>query len=180
MQYIDVDFTTSAENSAERVGLLRGAGVRVEQRLVVEPDRRPVHITAVHPDDLQRAEDMLAAAARVERERYVRGLRLVRVPYAEVEMLVTREPCEAGLYASFPYDGRPFDHARLRHVPGGWDHEHCELCAAKVLPGDEWWAAEGDGRSDPVGVCLACHRDVVAGPDAEPHAAAVRQLLGDS
>ena len=75
-------------------------------------------------------------------------------------MLETREPNEAGYYASFPYRGGPYDETRFRMVRGGWDHEHCALCwvTISVNPEDQH---EGytDGKD---WICVACFQQYVA------------------
>jgi hypothetical protein len=58
-------------------------------------------------------------------------------------MLFAREPNEAGYYASEVYLGQMFDEDKYRVIPRGWEHEHCFLCWAKVLPGDKWWGQRG-------------------------------------
>jgi hypothetical protein len=72
-------------------------------------------------------------------------------------MLLALEPNEVGFYISGAYHGEPFDPARFRIVRGGWDHEHCYLCSAKVLPGEEWWATHPPKFEDEIGLCLGCH-----------------------
>lgn len=93
-------------------------------------------------------------ATQREKEEIARGLRFVRRTYSAEDMLVALEPNEAGLVASHPYHGGPFDESRFRLAPAGWDHDHCFICMATVEPGDEWWAAIPPGE---VGLCLACH-----------------------
>lgn len=92
---------------------------------------------------------------RLECEEIARGLHFVRQPYAAEDMLVAREPNEAGLFASHPYHGETFDDARYRLVRAGWDHDHCFLCQLTIEPGDEWWAAE---PPDEIGLCLECYQ----------------------
>jgi hypothetical protein len=91
---------------------------------------------------------------RREKEEIARGLRYCRRVYAAEDMIETREPNEAGFYASHPYDGGPFDESRFRLVKAGWDHDHCFMCVVTVEPGDEWWAAE---PPDEIGLCLTCY-----------------------
>jgi hypothetical protein len=98
-------------------------------------------------------------------EEIARRLRYTRQPYAAEDMLIAREPNEAGFFASHPYHGGPFDQARFRLVRAGWDHDHCFVCAATVEPGDEWWAAE---PPDEVGLCLECHAQLFGGGQADP------------
>jgi hypothetical protein len=93
-------------------------------------------------------------AHRRRLEEIIRGLRFVRQPYTAEDMLIAREPNEAGFYASHPYHGERFDPTKYRLIRAGWGHDHCFLCAATIRPGEEWWAAE---PPDEVGVCLTCH-----------------------
>ncbi len=94
------------------------------------------------------------AELRRRKEDTARTLVFFRQPYTAEDMLIARQPNEAGYYASRPYHGEPFDAACFRLVRGGWDHDHCYICTATVNPGDEWWAAEPPKE---VGLCLACH-----------------------
>jgi hypothetical protein len=96
-------------------------------------------------------------AQRREREEIARRLRYTRQPYTAEDMLLAREPNEAGLFESLPFHGGPFDQERFRLVRGGWDHDHCFICSTSIMPGDEWWAAE---PPDEVGLCLECHRSL--------------------
>jgi hypothetical protein len=94
------------------------------------------------------------AALRRRKEEMAGTMTFVRQPYVAEDMLIARVPNEAGYYASHPYHGGSFDRSRFRQVHGGWDHDHCFICAATVNPGDEWWAAE---PPDEWGLCLECH-----------------------
>ncbi len=47
---------------------------------------------------------------------------------------------ESGWFCSKPYHGEEFDPKEWRIVPGGWDHEHCKLCFAKIIDGMSYWA----------------------------------------
>jgi hypothetical protein len=98
---------------------------------------------------------------RQEMEERVRAKTFMRQTYTAEDMLIAREPNEAGYYASHPYHGGPFNAARFRLVRGGWDHDHCFICAATIKPGDEWWAAS---PPDEVGLCLACHERLFGSP----------------
>jgi hypothetical protein len=107
------------------------------------------------------------AAMRREREQIARRMRYGWQPYAAEDMLIAREPNEGGFFASRPYHGEPFDEQRFRLVRAGWDHDHCFVCAAKIEPGDAWWAAEPPNE---VGLCLECHARLLGGGPAEPGA----------
>jgi hypothetical protein len=78
-------------------------------------------------------------------------------------MLISREPDDTGLWPSWPYDGGPFDESQFRLIKGGWDHDHCGVCLAKVEPGDEWWA---NVPPDQGGLCLECHARLFGNNDA--------------
>lgn len=106
---------------------------------------------------------------RLRRVEIARGLKYHRQHYTAEDMLIAREPNEAGFFASHPHDGGLFDAKRFRLVKGGWDHDHCFICKATVEPGDTWWAAE---PPDEVGLCLACHGELFGQErHAEPGAA---------
>jgi hypothetical protein len=47
-------------------------------------------------------------------------------------------------------------------VPGGWDHEHCDLCNKHIDDGDKYWLFE-DGRSE--FLCDACYAVTVPSRD---------------
>jgi hypothetical protein len=156
MDYEDFDF--SGKEQSDRVAdLLRPAGIRFEQRVETEPGRRPTSIISVHPEDIARANELHNEAKRQEKEAFVRTLLFVRRPYSDRDMLLALEPNEGGFYASQIYHGEPFDIAQYRVVRGGWDHEHCHLCWAKVLPGEEWWATHPPNFEDEIGLCLNCY-----------------------
>jgi len=94
------------------------------------------------------------AQMRQRRVEIARGLHFSRQPYAAEDMLIAREPNEAGFFASHPYHGGQFDEVRFRLVRVGWDHDHCFVCTLTIKPGDEWWAAE---PPDEVGLCSECY-----------------------
>jgi hypothetical protein len=153
-----VEFDVAAKLYSDQLAdLLRAAGIRLVQRAETEPGTRPVSVIDVHPDDLVRAGEVSAEATRREKEAFVRTLRFVRRPYSDKDMLLALEPNDAGFYSSHAYHGEVFDPTQYRVVRGGWDHEHCFLCWAKVLPGGEWWAAHPDNFEDEIGLCLDCY-----------------------
>jgi hypothetical protein len=91
---------------------------------------------------------------RQEREKRARQKQYTRQPYSTEDILIARESNEAGLFASQPYHGETFDESRFRVVRGGWDHDHCYVCFATILPGDEWWVVDS---GDEVGLCQKCY-----------------------
>jgi hypothetical protein len=157
MNFIDFDFAANKARSDHVADLLRHAGVRFEQRVETETGRRPVYVIAVHADDNSLAEELRAEATRRENEAFIRTQRFVRQPYTNKDMLVAREPNEAGYLVSGVYQGEPFDETRFRLVREGWDHEHCYLCWAKVLPGDVWWATKPANYDNEIGLCVDCY-----------------------
>ncbi len=156
MGYEEFD-VADKEHSDRLADLLRAAGIRFEQRAATDARRRAAYVISVHPEDLGRANEVHAEATRRENEAFVRTLRFVRRPYSDQDMLLTLQPNDAGYYASSVYHGEPFDPTRYRVVRGGWDHEHCYLCWAKVLPGEEWWATHPANFEDEIGLCLDCY-----------------------
>ena len=157
MNYKEFDVVGGKEHSDRLADLLRAAGIRLEQHAVTEAGRRSVHVISVHPEDLRRAGELHAEATRREREAFVRTLGFVRRPYSDQDMLLALEPNDAGCYVSSVYHGEPFDSAQYRLVRGGWDHEHCYLCCAKVLPGDEWWTTHPANYDNEIGLCSECY-----------------------
>src|SRR5262249_52245327 len=109
----------------------------------------------IYPDECGSESDPEEEARwRAEREAHARGLRYVRRRYAAVDSLVDLRPIEGGRVVSQPYRGEPFDPAFYRMGPGGWGHDHCRVCAATILPGDDWWTSL---PPDDVALCLVCH-----------------------
>jgi hypothetical protein len=53
-----------------------------------------------------------------------------------------------------PYHGEPYDPAVYKLVEGGWDHEHCSVCWAKISDGDRYWKSDGP---DEIELCPDCH-----------------------
>src|SRR5262245_43056976 len=152
------EFAVSIEEYSDRLAdLLRVAGIRFTQRPVDDPARKSVYVIRVHPADLDRANELHAQDVRRQRETFLRTLPFVRRRYSDKDMLETLEPNSAGYYASSVYHGEPFDPARYRLVRGGWDHEHCYLCRAKVLAGEEWWTSHPPKFQDEIGLCLDCY-----------------------
>jgi hypothetical protein len=52
------------------------------------------------------------------------------------------------------------DPERFEVLEGGWDHEHCDVCCAKVMDGDWYWPNE-DEDAGKVDLCEACYRRVL-------------------
>jgi hypothetical protein len=162
MKFKEFDVAGKKERSDRLADMLRAAGIRFEQRTMTKAGRGPVYVIRVHPEDLGRAGEVHAEATRREDEAFVRTLQFVRRTYGGQDMLIALEPNEAGYYASRVYHGEPFDPTRSRVVRGGWDHEHCYLCWAKVLPGEEWWATHPANFENEIGLCLDCYARLFA------------------
>lgn len=150
------------EDADRLVALLRDAGLRVHESILKKPDRKPRHVIKVHPKDDSRANAIRSAERRREREEFVRVQPLHSQRYSSIDMLIAREPNEAGYYISSPYLGGEFDEIRFRLAPGGWDHEHCYLCWEKVEDGDEWWTAHPPNYEMPIGLCPSCYTRLFA------------------
>jgi hypothetical protein len=109
----------------------------------------------IYPEECGLESDPEGEAVRLaEREASARKRRYVRLRHAAMDTLVLRQPIDGKRVFCQPYRGQPFDPTLYRVVAGGWDHDHCCVCAATILPGDEWWTSL---PPDDVGLCLACH-----------------------
>jgi hypothetical protein len=42
----------------------------------------------------------------------------------------------------------------------GWDHEHCDVCSARIEPGDWYWPNEDESIGD-IDLCEECWRRVM-------------------
>ncbi len=73
-------------------------------------------------------------------------------------------------HVSKPYAGEPFDPDEWELQEGGWDHEHCDVCWAKVVDG-MWYWPNVDPDAGQVDLCEACYPRVMTllgeAPDAE-------------
>ena len=80
-------------------------------------------------------------------------------------------------HISKPYTGEPFDPEEYELREGGWDHEHCDVCWARVTEGMSYWP-NVDPEAGQVDLCEACYPRVLAllggPPNAEPDAAVDR------
>lgn len=75
-------------------------------------------------------------------------------------------PCLAAADGGWvPYRGQPFDPAVWAVVEGGWDHEHCDVCSARITASVPYWANAGPEHVD---LCASCYPLVRAALDAEP------------
>jgi hypothetical protein len=63
-------------------------------------------------------------------------------------------PDDEGQAAYAPYRGQPFDPDAQQLVEGGWDHEHCDVCNARIVEGDRYWTNEGPEHVD---LCATCY-----------------------
>jgi hypothetical protein len=80
-------------------------------------------------------------------------------------------------HVSKPYTGEPFDPEEWELREDGWDHEHCDVCSAKVTDGTSYWP-NVDPDAGQVDLCEGCYPRVVAllggSPNGEPDATADR------
>lgn len=84
-----------------------------------------------------------------------RGCRFVQKTFRPYPCLLMIEPLnEEGGSIWKPYRGEPYDPGVYELIPGGWDHEHCDVCFAKIIDGDVYWANEGPEHVD---LCTACY-----------------------
>jgi hypothetical protein len=60
---------------------------------------------------------------------------------------------ETGQTASQPYRGQAYDPALLTLIEDGWDHEHCEICQARITDGIAYWTNDGPEMID---LCQMC------------------------
>ena len=59
-----------------------------------------------------------------------------------------------GWIQSKPYHGEQFDETDWSLTPGGWDHEHCFLCYARISDGMTYWANDREVNI----LCDYCHK----------------------
>ena len=64
-------------------------------------------------------------------------------------------------HMSKPYQGESFDPEEYEMSEDGWDHEHCDVCWAKVEDGMTYWP-NVDPEAGHVDLCEACHPRVMA------------------
>lgn len=96
---------------------------------------------------------------RRERLDECRGRTFARRTFASAPELRTLGPGawdEDGTtyHVSAPYTGQDYDPARYELVEGGWDHEHCHVCDARIGSGDSYYWS---GDPWPLELCPACH-----------------------
>jgi hypothetical protein len=151
------EFDVAAKDRSDRLAQsLRAAGIRFEQCATTQAQGRPEYVINVHHEDLDRASEIYGDVMRRDNEAFVRTLHFVRHTFTGRDMLKALQPNEAGYYASCIHHGGQFDPTRWCLVRGGWDHEHCYVCWAKVLPGAEWWTTHPANFEDEIGLCLDC------------------------
>lgn len=70
------------------------------------------------------------------------------------------ESREGEWYASQRYTGESFDPEKWEVEDGGWDHEHCDVCWAKVTDGMYYWP-NVDPNAGHVDLCETCYERVM-------------------
>ncbi len=91
-------------------------------------------------------------STRDEEFAFIADRRFVYRVFQTYPSLRLRHP-QGGLNNWKPYNGELFDNEVWELVPGGWDHEHCTLCFAKVTDGMSYWANTGSVAI----LCDYCH-----------------------
>ena len=64
-------------------------------------------------------------------------------------------------HMSKPYQDEPFDPEEYELREDGWDHEHCDVCWARVEDGMSYWP-NVDPEAGHVDLCEACYPRVMA------------------
>jgi hypothetical protein len=65
---------------------------------------------------------------------------------------------EGQWYQELPYHGQRFDPSQFQLVEGGWDHEHCSVCSAKIVEGDRYWPNTDLEEGGEVDLCETCYQ----------------------
>ncbi len=88
--------------------------------------------------------------------------RFVHRLFASYPSLRCIEPMddEGGWHISKPYQGEPYDPEKFELIEADWDHEHCNVCWAKVQDGDSYWPNEDENAGE-VDLCEACYPRVM-------------------
>jgi hypothetical protein len=98
--------------------------------------------------------DILDQIGSEEWEMY-RRCRFVRKTFQSYPCLVMIDPInKKGGTLWRPYRGEPFDPTVFRLVEGAWDHEHCNVCYAKIFDGHTYWTNDGEKHVD---LCDECY-----------------------
>jgi hypothetical protein len=75
-------------------------------------------------------------------------------PYAALR---SRDDEEGTAWA--PFRGQSFNESIFEFAPGGWDHEHCDVCRRRIEDGDRYWTNPGFPHVD---FCMDCYPLVIA------------------
>src|SRR5207248_8778763 len=86
------------------------------------------------------------SAVEWEALRRCRFVRRTFRPYAC--LVLAAPPSPAGVSLWRPYRGEPYDPAVYDRVEGGWDHERCDVCDARIGDGDVYWTSDGPEHVD--------------------------------
>ena len=76
-------------------------------------------------------------------------------------VLALLDRVEAEARAASVVSDEPFDPGEFELREGGWDHEHCDVCWAKVVDGMAYWP-NVDPDAGQVDLCEACYPRVIA------------------
>ncbi len=61
---------------------------------------------------------------------------------------------ETGLVVTSPIRGDKSLDNLNSVIPNGWDHEHCDVCYGRILPGERYWTNKGFEHVD---LCEDCY-----------------------
>ena len=111
------------------------------------------------PDHDSRFRFFLERRMSKEYEEYFRSCKYELVRFEPYSSLRQRDHEE--WVASFSFRGGSFDEAKFELVPGGWDHEHCEICNKRVENGDWYWKSSGPAEIDFCTECFPTIRDLL-------------------
>lgn len=88
-----------------------------------------------------------------------RGKQFVRKTFVSYPSLRSIESAawdeEHEYHFSVPYIGQEFDPENLELLEGGWDHEHCHVCNARIEAGDTYWQCY---EPHPLELCPDCYQ----------------------
>jgi len=83
-----------------------------------------------------------------------RRCKFVRKTFHPYPCITSIELEEGAARVWSPYRGQPYDPSLFGLVEAGWDHEHCDVCNARVEDGDVYWTNDGPNHVD---LCTVCY-----------------------